>query len=98
MSTATGRQGFGFWDTTYYPTGGCFRRFGQDETVTDIEKLDRPFQGATHSGRMVRDGKAMTITFGIACVEFPSRKARKAFEPSEQSDWEYSRAEAGYGE
>jgi hypothetical protein len=95
MSTATGRQGFGFWDTTCYPIGGCFRRFGQNEAVTDIAKLDRAYQGATHTGKIIRDGKTLAIAFGITSVE---SRARKAFEPSEQSDWAYSRAEAGYGD
>ena len=27
-------SGWGYWDTTHYPYGGCFRRAAADETVT----------------------------------------------------------------
>jgi len=67
--TATGKQGFGFWNTTHYPIGGCFCRFAQNETITNIAKLDRPHQGATHTGKMVRDGKELTIAFNILSVD-----------------------------
>ncbi len=69
MKTAIGRQGFGFWDTTSYPIGGCFRRFGVHETVTDIVKLERSYKGADYAGKLVRDGKSLTIAFGQLAVE-----------------------------
>jgi hypothetical protein len=31
---ATLLQGWGYWDTTHYPYGGCFRRAEADTTVT----------------------------------------------------------------
>ena len=30
MYNATIKKGWGYWDTTYYPKGGCFRRAAED--------------------------------------------------------------------
>ncbi len=69
MKTAIGKQGYGFWDTTLYPVGGCFRRFGVNETITDIVKLERSYKGADFTGKLVRDGKSLTIAFGQLTIE-----------------------------
>lgn len=33
-TTRTARQGYGYWDLTHYPHGGCFRRLTADTLVT----------------------------------------------------------------
>ena len=41
------RAGYGYWDTTYYPIGGCFRRAGSEGK--QIDRIVRQFphyQGA----------------------------------------------------
>ena len=58
------KPGYGYWETTRYPIGGCFRRApktGNLLEVTDIEPLDKPYKGCTHSGRIEKE----TIAFDL---------------------------------
>lgn len=32
------KKGWGYWDTTNYPYGGCFKRAAQDETVEIVAR------------------------------------------------------------
>lgn len=41
QQTATLKAGWGYWDTTYYPYGGCFRRASEDTQVVVIEKAGK---------------------------------------------------------
>jgi len=71
-----GREGYGFWDTTYYPIGGSFKRFGHNEVVENVQPMPIPYKGATHTGTIIRAaseqnpyGEKLTIAFGGFCVE-----------------------------
>jgi hypothetical protein len=44
QTTAILTKGSGYWDTTDYPLGGCFRRAIQDTTV--------PLTGQKHQGKL----------------------------------------------
>jgi hypothetical protein len=61
-----GRQNFGYWEIEKYPIGGSFHRFGYNDVVTDLQKMERPYRGATHTGKI----NGVSIAFGITCVEF----------------------------
>lgn len=37
ITVATAKKGWGYWDVTHYPYGGCFRRFTEDTPVRVIE-------------------------------------------------------------
>ena len=43
--TVTIRSGYGYWDLTYYPWGGSFKRADGDTTATVLEVLDRYTNG-----------------------------------------------------
>ena len=43
-------SGYGYWETTYYPIGGCFRRAGKDgREVVSVQPLDRFTKGCNVS-------------------------------------------------
>lgn len=50
------KPGYGYWDFTSYPVGGCFRRNGHAEyspmTITDVEPLESRACGCDCIGRV----------------------------------------------
>lgn len=42
------KSGYGYWDTTAYPTGGCFRRAVGPIYVVVTEVMSRSYQGADY--------------------------------------------------
>ena len=59
------KAGYGYWDTTYYPIGGCFRRASAGgQVLTNIEPIDRPSRGCTHTARI--DAGNRTIAFDMS--------------------------------
>jgi hypothetical protein len=59
------KAGYGYWDTTYYPIGGCFHRaLVSGLILTDIEPMDRPTKGCTHTAKI--DAGNRTIVFDMA--------------------------------
>jgi len=40
--TVTLKKGYGYWETTYYPYGGCFRRAAED---MEVELTDQKIKG-----------------------------------------------------
>lgn len=43
------KKGYGYWETDYYPIGGCFRRATEDIEVKVI-RIFKNFHGATFEG------------------------------------------------
>jgi hypothetical protein len=51
MQTYRIKPGYGYWDITHYPIGGCFARtLATGVMVHDVVPMDRPYRGATHTG------------------------------------------------
>jgi hypothetical protein len=60
------RDGFGYWDCTDYPIGGCFRRAGSGGLlVRSIEKIPH-FKGSDRIG-LTDDGRR--VAFGFIALE-----------------------------
>ena len=60
MQTGTLLKGYGYWETTRYPVGGCFRRAVEDTPISDIQPMDRPYLGCTHTARMGKETIALS--------------------------------------
>ena len=60
-----GKEGFGFWDVTTFPVGGDFKRFRAIEPISELEPMPSPYKGATHYGKIERDGKTRKIAFNL---------------------------------
>lgn len=57
---ATLLEGWGYWDVTNYPYGGCFRRAAEDTPVTVIEKHPKGLKIQFADGRKgVADVRAL---------------------------------------
>ena len=58
------KPGHGYWDTTYYPIGGCFHRAGAfGMALDDIKPMDKSYKGCTHTAKI--DAGNRTIAFDI---------------------------------
>ena len=58
------KAGWGYWDTTAYPIGGCFRRAPGPLYVVVKEVMERPYKGADYLVRFDRP----TMQSGTAAV------------------------------
>ena len=56
--TFTLPAGTGYWETTYFPIGGAFRRATLDLTFTDCKQMDAVYKGCTHTGKHGKDSVA----------------------------------------
>ena len=61
MRTVTIHKGWGYWDLTNYPRGGCFRRLTEDTTLT----IDTEHKGEFYG--KLPDGRRICIT-GASCL------------------------------
>ena len=40
------KAGYGYWETEYYPIGGCFRRAGDDgKAIIEVIRTFPPYKG-----------------------------------------------------
>lgn len=70
-TTGTIRQGFGYWDYTHYPIGGCFRRAGVGGlSVTEIKHLPLRTVGCDACG-VAHDehGMPIAVAFNVCALE-----------------------------
>lgn len=63
------QAGYGYWDCTIHPIGGCFRRAGNDGVVIQrvVEKIDPPVRGCNAIG--ITDGSPHRVAFHLDNLE-----------------------------
>ena len=64
--TVTIKPGCGYWDTTQYPLGGCFRRVARDSNglrVSVLGQVDPPFKGVDTFGTVDSPDGRVSVAF-----------------------------------
>lgn len=68
IQSVTIKAGYGYWETTIYPMGGCFRRAKEPIALTDVA-VSQTYRGGeprTFTGRFGKD----TIAVSAECCDF----------------------------
>jgi len=60
------KDGYGYWDTTKYPLGGCFRRVVGHLMVEITGNVPKRFKGCDYYGKTI-DGN--TLAFSIDAID-----------------------------
>ena len=69
------KAGSGYFETTYYPIGGAFRRAIADVPLTEVTPLDRVVHGCRYTARQGEN----TIAVSADAIEFVANGDSKQF-------------------